>query len=442
MLINNKFASNTFWLICERVVQMILFLFVGTLSARYLGQYNYGILSYTLSIITIFTTISTLGIESVLIKELLNDPKKVGESIGSVLTMRFIASLLSILFIYVLIKFLNPDNNLVIIVCLLQSFSIVFKTFDVLNFWFQSKLISKYIVISKLIATIVVSIWKVSLLLIGTTVEWFALSVTIETLIISIVTINIYFKKGGQKFKFCRYKAKKLLSQGYHFILSGLLVVIYTQIDKIMLGKILDQSSVGVYSVATTVSNLWCFVPTAIITSATPLILQAKEISSNEFHRRLRQLYCTIFWFGVIVCTVLSIISKPLIYILYGSEYIAASQPMVIVIWSTIFALLGSARGIWIVGESLNKYTKYYVGIGAITNIILNYILIKGMGINGIAVSTLISQIMVALISPLVIKKTRISTKLMLEGIFFKNLNKEQGDLIYETKIKKNLLND
>ena len=92
-----------------------------------------------------------------------------------------------------------------------------------------------------------------------------------------------------------------------------------------------------------------------------------------------------------------------------------------IAVWYTAFAYLGSARNIWFISENKIKYSKKCVIFGALSNLILNYILIPIYGINGAAVATLISQIIVALIAPLFYKEIRISTKIMLEGIFSKN---------------------
>ena len=69
-----------------------------------------------------------------------------------------------------------------------------------------------------------------------------------------------------------------------------------------------------------------------------------------------------------------------------------------------------------------NKYSKYYIFWGAIINFILNLVLIPKLGIEGAAVATLISQIVVALIAPLFYKETRVTVKHMIEAICFKDI--------------------
>lgn len=87
--------------------------------------------------------------------------------------------------------------------------------------------------------------------------------------------------------------------------------------------------------------------------------------------------------------------------ILYGEAYLGAVETLRIAIWFETFAMIGTARGIWILCENKNKYVKYYLGIGAVVNLILNSVLIPKFGINGAAFAALVTQITTSLIAPL-----------------------------------------
>ena len=65
-----KYFKNTSWLMTERIIRMIISLFVGIYVARYLGPDLFGLLSYTNSFVGLFLAIATLGIESIVIREL------------------------------------------------------------------------------------------------------------------------------------------------------------------------------------------------------------------------------------------------------------------------------------------------------------------------------------------------------------------------------------
>ena len=92
---NSLFLKNTAWNIGGKVLQMVISLFVGMLTARYLGPSNYGIIGYTASYVTFFSVIAQLGFDSVAVKEILEHPDKQGEILGSTIFFRVIISMVS-----------------------------------------------------------------------------------------------------------------------------------------------------------------------------------------------------------------------------------------------------------------------------------------------------------------------------------------------------------
>ena len=415
-------AKNAMWMISERIIQMIISLFVGVISARYLGPENYGTLNYGLALVTLFSSIAKLGLESIIVKEYISNKDKNGLIMGSALLLRMISGLLSIVTIMIYISIFNPNDHVIFITTLLQSLILIFEVFDLIDFWFQSQLKSKYVAIAKTIAYIVMSVYKIILLVLGKSVEWFAFATSLEYIVILIILSIMYYKNGGQKLKVSLKLGANLLKQSYHFIISGLLVTIYTQMDKIMIGHYIDQTQVGLYSAATAISSMWGFIPNAIINSMRPTIYDAKEKNEELYLRRLKQLYAIVFWCGAFFALGITIFSKLIVEILYGQEYLGATIPLIILSWSTIFAYLATARGVWVVCENKNKYTKRYVFWGAIVNLILNAILIPTIGICGAAIATLIAQIIVAMLAPAFYKDTKASVRHMLDAIFLKGV--------------------
>ncbi|MBS9805115.1 flippase [Bacillus toyonensis] len=418
----NKFTSNTIWLILEKIFQLILGLVVGIWTARYLGPSNYGILNYGASFIAFFSVICSLGLENVIIKYFVDYPRKNNVILFSAIIIRFVTSLISILAIYLIVSITHYDEKLVIAVIILQSLALIFNSLDTIDYWFQSRLMSMYVVIAKSVTRFIVSIWKVYLLISNASLQLFALSSSIEAMILGVILLVVYFKKNPVNFSFSKYYSKELFLNGYHFILSGLLVTIFTQMDRIMLGNLIGQESVGIYSVASNIATLWYFVPLAVINSARPIILKMKQISIVEYQEKLKQLYAFIFWLGLLVSLFITVCSNLIIQTLYGQQYIEAAIPLAILIWASVFSLLGTARNIWIVSEGVNKYTKYYFLIGMFVNFVLNYIFINYFGVVGSAVATLIAQIITTIVAPLFFVKTRESTYLMSQALMLKGV--------------------
>jgi len=417
----SKVARNSIWIISEKIFQMIISLFINRIVAEYLQPENYGTLNYVISLVTFFTSLCTLGLDAIIINEIINNKEKQGEILGTSIFMRIVSSILSTVLIVVVVLFLKPGNSTILVMSILQSMCLFFQAFDSLNLWYQSKLKSKYTSIIAFAVYIIVSVYKIYIVVTEKTVEWFALYNVLTIFLTSMITLYLYNKQKGPKLQVNKKIIVPLLKQSSPFILSGLMIAIYGQTDKIMLGSLLtNMSGVGLYSVAITITNLWSFIPSAIITSFRPTIISAKLESNEKYIRRLKQLYSIILWVNILYAFGVSIFSNMIIKILYGEAYLGAKIPLLLAVWSGGFSYIGVARDIWFVSEGYQKYSTGISLVGCLTNVILNYIMIPIWGIVGAAIATTITQIMTGLISTLFFKKTRINTKYVIESLFFK----------------------
>ncbi len=422
-ILNNKTVQNAKWMIAEQLVQMVISVILGVLTARYLGPSNYGIINYCSAYVIFFSTVCTLGLEGVIIKEMVNDRDEEGIITGTGIVMRLAASLLSIASILVILLITDPGNTLVLKVAFLQSLVMAFKAFEIIDYWFQSYLKSKYVAILKSISYFLVAIYKIYILAAGKSVEWFAFSTSLDFLLIAVMILIAYCAKGGKRLGFSMKTAVRLIKQSYHFILSGIIITVYTQMDKIMIRHMMNETYVGLYSAALTICNYWILVPAAIINSARPTIMEYKKDGNEEMYlKRIKQLYAVLIWAGIAVSLVISLLSRFIINILYDEQYAPASASLAIAIWYTTFSTLGTARGIWLVCEDKNRYVKNCVIWGAVLNVALNYAFIPVWGINGAAAATLITQIFNALIAPLFYRDIRVHTKYIAQAFLLKGV--------------------
>lgn len=410
----NKFIGNTSWMMLSNIYSMLVSLIVGSLSARFLGPSNYGLLNYGSSIISFFTTISRLGMDSVVVAEMVRNPEKENTYLGTALAMRLIASVLSFLGIWGIVLVLEPGNTLLQTVTVLQGIAIIFQSTEVLNFWFSAHLEMKYVTITGIIALTLTSIWRITLLANSASVQWFALSASISALICGFCILMFFIKKNGMHLKVSFNDGKLIFLNSYHFIINGLAVTLYTQIDRIMLGKFVSDEAVGFYSAASTIAVMWEFVPSAIVNSSNPLLIGLYERDQKKFKEKYQILLLGIAMLGIIVSIGFTIFGKIAVFILYGEEYYASVPVLAILIWSTAFSMIGNARAIWIISVGKNKYTKYYTMIGAVINAVLNALVIPKYGITGAACTTLFSQMFIAIFAPLLFKETREFTQIFV----------------------------
>ena len=419
----SRIRRNASWLVGGSIVHKFIAFFIAIWTARYLGPENYGLINYASAYTTLFFSLSTLGISSILVNELIKNHDEEGTIMGTTLVMQGVSSLLSIVIICVIVSFLNRGETLTITVVFLYSLGLFFQMMDSLKYWFQSKLESKYSAIASVAAYLISSLYKVVLLMTGKSVIWFALAASVDYLCMAVIMYAVYRKKNGPVFRFSVDKAKKLFNNSYHFILSGLMIAIYGATDKLMLKNMLtDGAAVGYYGTAFSVCNIWVFVLAAIISSYKPVICELYNVNKEAYNNKNIQLYSIVFYCSVIVSLVITIFARLGIFILYGESYLPAVQPLRICTWYVAFSYLGVARDAWVVCEGKQKYLLYIYMGAAIINVVLNYFLIPVFGVSGAAFASLLTQISTIFVFPLFIKDYRPNVRLMIKAVSLSNV--------------------
>lgn len=421
-VLKNKVVKNAGWMIGGRLVNKMLAFLVGILTARYLGPSNYGLINYAAAYTTFFASVCTLGINSIIVKNFIDNPDEAGTTIGTTLLLRAVSSFLSAVMIIGIVSVVDRGEPLTIAVVALSSIGLLFQIFDTLNYWFQARLQSKYSALASIVSYVAVSAYKILLLMQGKSVAWFAVATALDYLVLAVFLLVAYFKNGGTRFHVSKAKAKELLSSSNSFIISGLMVSIYASTDKFMLKQMLDEATVGHYSLASSISTTWAFVLAAIIDSLYPEIVQMFSRNYTQYERKNRQLYAIIFYTAIFVSALICLAAKPVIGLLYGESYLPAVQPLRIVVWYTAFSYLGVARNAWMVCENRQKYLKYLYVSAAAINVLLNFVLIPHWDASGAAAASLITQISTTILLPALIPSLRPNAKLMLDAILLRDV--------------------
>ncbi|WP_017295970.1 flippase [Geminocystis herdmanii] len=416
-----KIVGNTGWLFFDRILRMGMGLLIGVWVARYLGVEQFGIFNYALAFVILFISISTLGLPSLVVRTITENPEDKDTILGTTFWLQIGGGIASLIISVLTIFLLKPDDYLTIyLVAILGSMGI-FRAFETIDLWFQSQVRSKYTVLAKNTAFIIAGILKIILIYLNASLIAFAWATLAEFIIAGIGLIIVY-ESQGYSLKLWRWSlslAKKLLKESWPLILSGLTVMIYMKMDQIMLGFMIDANAVGLYSSATKISEAWYFIPTAIVSSVSPSIYQAKKDGDEAlYYEKITKVLKFLNIVAISISIPMTILSKPLILLLFGQEFSPAGTILAIHIWTSVFVFMGQGTFPWFIAEGLNDLSFRRTFLGAISNVILNLLLIPLYAGIGAAIATIISQAIASFLSNATHPKTRKIFKVQLRSMF------------------------
>lgn len=403
-------------MVCK-IAQSLISLVIGTISARYLGPSNYGLISYATSLIAFVTPLAQLGLRNIFVEQIMSHPEREGKTIGTSLVMSMTSSLFCIVGCMTFVLFVNAGERDTLIVCALYSVTLFFQMSDMIEYWYQAKLLSKYTSLVALAAYTIVALYRVFLLITQKSIYWFALTNALDYLLITVALLILYRKLGGQRLSFSFGLAKELFSVSKYYIVSSMMITIFSQTDKIMIKMMVGNAENGFYSTAATCAALSGFVFTAVIDSMRPLILESKKRSEVQFNRNMSRLYSVIIYMGLVQSLVLTLLSKPIVLLLYGIDYEASIPLLQIITWYSAFSYMGSVRNIWILAEGKQKHLWKINLSGAVLNIIGNFILIPTWGASGAAVASVATQFFTNFILCLIMRPIRPTASLIWKAL-------------------------
>ncbi len=404
-----RYFKNTSWVFFERIFRMTINLFVYVWVARYLGPENFGLYNYSIAFVGLFGALATLGLDEIVVSRLVKEETKTSEIIGTAILLKLTAAFLLLLFI-TLILFATSDDQKTNVLILIVASSLIFQSFNIFDLFFQSKVLSRYVVYANLVTLTISSLIKIYLIFIKAKLIFFVLVFLIDSIVLAMGLFYFFQKKSGlnlAKINFSMNTATVLLKESWPLILSGLVISVYMKIDQVMIKHLIDDNAVGIYAAAVKVSEIWYFIPVVIASSLFPAIINSRKINEVLYKTRIQRFYVLIFYLAVLIILPITYFSEWIIYILYGNDFNQSADILLIHAWASIFVFLGVASSKWLIAEKLQIYSAINTFFGAVINILLNFFLIKKIGVEGAAWATLISYFIAAYFCLILWSKTR-----------------------------------
>jgi len=414
-----RIVANAGWLVGGRTIRLAFGLLVTVLLARYLGPSSFGLLSYAIAFVAIFGVVAQLGIGEIVIRDLVRSPGDTGETLGTAFVLHLLGGIVGIGLIVVAILVLRAGQTLAVIMVSLLSLTLLFKAAEVVRYYFDSQVQSRYTVWVEDGVFVLMGILRLGLIYVEAPLIVFVGVLVVESALVAVGFLAMYAHRGGamREWKPRVDRGVRLLKDCWPLALAGIAVIVYMRIDQLMIGEMIGADAVGIYSAAVRLSELWYFVPTAIVGSTFPLILAQQQDAPVQYEANLQKLYDGLAMLAVAVALVFTVISDSIVHMLFGEPYAGAGVVLGIHVWGGVFVALGIARGKWLVAEGLQRLSYWYVGLAMLVNVLGNLVLIPLAGIVGAAIATLLAQVTAALIAPALFRDSRRSVVMLLASL-------------------------
>lgn len=388
-----RILVNTFWLFVDQVLYLGLGLVVGALVARYLGPSQWGLLGYAASFSGLFLTLSTLGMDEIVVRALVRKNHSPETILGTSLALRTISALLSYLLLAFIIHQIEPDE-LTRLLVLVSGGVLLLQPINLAGLWFQANIESKYVVWMRNATLIFVNALKLVFIAANLSVLAFAWAATLWKILSAAGLLYIFINRGPamRTWRYNSALAGELLHTTWPLIIAGLAASVYIRIDQVLLGNMIDSEAVGIYAAAVRVSELWYFIPSAIAASVYPILVQTRDARSPQVYRqRTQAFYDLLALLGFSIALFVTLTAEPFIQVLFGPDYLASIPILRLHIWSVIFVCLGTGRDRTLLAENMSRLLMITTIIGALINIGLNLWLIPLYAGYGAAWATVIA---------------------------------------------------
>lgn len=412
-----KIIGNTIWLFADRVVQMVMSLFVGILVTRYLGPEQFGVLNYAIAFMSLFGVVSNLGMDDIIVRDLVRHPAQANQILGTAFILRVITSILTAVIAIGSIFMIREDAISRSIVAILTLTSL-FNALPI-DRWFQAQVDSKHVIWAKNLGYFTVCIVRVVLVHYQAPLVAFAWAALAEVALGAVGQIVFYQLKhhAMQLWRFKLEWAKSLLKESWPLMISGMVIIIYMRIDQIMLGQMMNDRAVGTYAAGVKISEMFFFIPGTIISSVSPSIIQARE-QPQLYHARLQKLFNLMAFMGYGLAIPVTLMASGLVAMLYGQEFTSASAVLALHIWAGLFVFIGMARVPFLISEGLTRFSAMTSALGGAINIVLNYFLIPSYGAVGAVAATIIAQMFASYLCHAFHPKARILFRQQTRALF------------------------
>ena len=406
---NSKAAHNFGWLVADRGVRLMVGVVVGSWVARYLGKQDFGLLSYSLALVSIFAALTPLGMEALVVREIIMDPRRGGRWLGTVIGFRAIAAVVASFLALSLAVGLRPGDTRAWMMVGTLSVGTMFQALESGELWFQAHTQMRRLVLPRLLLFTVMSALKITAVLHGAGVVWFSLLTASEQIVSGSLTwIIVRYSLGpDNRLAFIPALGWKVMRKCWPLAVSALSVILYMKLSQLVLSGMQGDAALGVYAAAIKIPEVATFLPGVLASSLLPWLMRSRAEGKVAYGAALQKFFRINTLMALSISVPVSIAAPWIIRLLYGAGYSEAGPVLAVYVWALPFLFLGVARGQHLLNELMTQFPLWFSASGLTINLLACIILIPRLGPMGAALATVISQMVAAFLSSFVHPKTR-----------------------------------
>lgn len=413
-----RVIENTGWVMAERILKHAVGFLVGVWIARYVGPHLYGLFNYAGSFVAVFAFMSTLGLDGLVVRDLVRDPGSRERTLGTLLAMRLAGSLLMLLVISAAIFVVDFGDEDAAQLILIISLAQIVLTIDTLDYWFQANVASRYTAMAKISALLLIGVVRVILIVRQAPLVAFAWAILAESLVFAAAMLLAYARAGEHISKLRPHLdlAKSYLARGWPLLTLALVVATSQRIDQVMLGELSTYTEVGTYAVAVRIVEVAYVFPAVLATSVFPAMIKARASNPHQYEKQIQTLFGLGFWSAIGVSLPLSFLSPFIVDLMFGSAFAAAAPVLGVLAWAPALMFFSIIRQRWLFAEDALHAAMTLEICTCILSVLANALLIPRHGALGAAMASILAMGGATLVVAPFSAKVRRSLELLLRG--------------------------
>jgi len=361
-----------------------------------------------------------LGLHGLVVREIVKQPALRATTMGTTAVLRFVGVLIGYLLLLLYAGLYEGTGTIRFAFIAIAGASLLFMPLDVVDYWFNAFVQARYVSIARFLAKLAFAGVTLTFVFFESDLVRFAIPYLLQSVVAGLVLLLLYRLKSDVRISAWRFDgkhARDLLKQGWVIYLASFFAVIYLKIDQVMLRWLVGPTEVGLYAVAARFSEVWYFVPTAIVASVFPKLIDLRASDEQVFNNRLQQLFDALAVLGMIIALFVTLIAAWFVPLIFGAEYAPSAAILVIHTWASVFIFMRAALSRWILIENALYFSLLTQGLGAASNVVLNYFLIPTHGGQGAAWATLASYAIASFFAVFLYPRTRPVFWLMVNAL-------------------------